>query len=71
MSLSRDESIRYEIRLLEKDLERQSGDQAEKTKAAILTFGHSDRTVNDVKKFIDVYDPKTGEVPQGLPIGDE
>jgi protein tyrosine/serine phosphatase len=43
----------------------------EKTKAAILTFGHSDRTVNDVKKFIDVYDPQTGEVPAGLPIGDE
>lgn len=43
----------------------------EKTKAAILTFGHSDRTVNDVKKFIDVYDPVTQTVPEGLPMGQE
>ena len=38
---------------------------------AILTFGHSQRTVGDVKKFIEVYDPKTGVVPEGMPIGDE
>lgn len=43
----------------------------EKTKAAILTFGHSDRTVNDVKRFIDVYDPVNRMVPEGLPIGPE
>lgn len=43
----------------------------EKTKAAILTFGHSDRTVNDIRKFIDVYDPVTMTVPEGLPIGAE
>ena len=43
----------------------------EKAKAAILTFGHSDRTVNDVKRFIDVYDPVNRMVPEGLPIGPE
>jgi protein tyrosine/serine phosphatase len=43
----------------------------DKTKAAILTFGHSDRTVNDVKRFIDVYDPVTQTVPEGLPVGVE
>jgi len=29
----------------------------EQTKAAMLTFGHSQRTVGDVQRFIDVYDP--------------
>jgi hypothetical protein len=43
----------------------------EKTKAAMLTFGHSQRTVGDVQKFIDVYDPATRTVPEGLPLGDE
>jgi protein tyrosine phosphatase (PTP) superfamily phosphohydrolase (DUF442 family) len=40
-------------------------------RSAILTFGHSQRTVGDVQRFIDVYDPKTGIVPEGLPVGDE
>jgi protein tyrosine phosphatase (PTP) superfamily phosphohydrolase (DUF442 family) len=43
----------------------------EKTKAAMLTFGHSQRTVGDVTRFIDEYDPKTGHVPEGLPVGQE
>ena len=43
----------------------------EKTKAAILTFGHSQRTVGDVQKFIDVYNPQTNEVPTDLPQSDE
>lgn len=44
----------------------------EKAKAAIETFGHSERTTRDVKKFIDVYDPATREVTQTLkPTGDE
>src|SRR5213079_2639054 len=43
----------------------------DKTKAAILTFGHSDRTVNDVKRFIDVYDPKTQTVTEKLPQSSE
>ena len=29
-----------------------------KTKSLLLTFGHSDRTVKDVERFISVYDPK-------------
>jgi protein tyrosine phosphatase (PTP) superfamily phosphohydrolase (DUF442 family) len=40
-------------------------------KAAMKTFGHSQRTVGDVERFIDVYDPKTGAVPEGLPVGKE
>jgi len=43
----------------------------EKTKAAMLTFGHSERTVGDVTRFIDEYDPKTMTVPEGLPMGKE
>ena len=31
----------------------------------------SQRTVGDVQRFIDVYDPKTGAVPEGLPVGKE
>ena len=37
-------------------------DGEEKTKAAILTFGHSERSIGDVKRFIDVYDPVKREV---------
>lgn len=43
----------------------------QRCRAAMLTFGHSQRTVGDVQKFIDVYDPKTGAVPDDLPIGKE
>jgi len=43
----------------------------EKTKAAILSFGHSQRTIGDVQRFIDVYNPQTCEVPTDLPQGDE
>src|SRR5688572_9127154 len=42
-----------------------------KCRAEILTFGHSQRTVGDVERFIEVYDPKTGVVPAGLPVGRE
>ena len=38
---------------------------------AVLSFGHSERTIKDVRKFIEVYDPNTGEVPRGMPAGDE
>lgn len=40
-------------------------------KQAMLTFGHSRRTVGDVERFIEGYDPKDGAVPEGLPIGKE
>ena len=42
-----------------------------KCRDELLTFGHSQRTVGDVQKFIDVYDPKTGTVPADLPPGKE
>ena len=42
-----------------------------KCRDSMLTFGHSQRTVGDVQRFIEVYDPKTGAVPEGLPKGDE
>jgi protein tyrosine phosphatase (PTP) superfamily phosphohydrolase (DUF442 family) len=35
----------------------------QKAKDAIQSFGHSDRTVRDVQKFIDVYDPQARTVP--------
>jgi len=47
------------------------GWDALRCKAAMMTFGHSSRTVGDVERFIDVYDPKTGAVPEGLPMGKE
>jgi len=38
-----------------------------RTKELILRFGHSDRTVNDVKQFIEIYDEQTramSEIPE-------
>jgi len=43
----------------------------EKTKQKVLTFGHSQRTVGDIMKFIDVYDPASGRVPTSMPISPE
>jgi tyrosine-protein phosphatase SIW14 len=43
----------------------------EKSKSAVLTFGHSQRTVGDIKKFIDEYDPATGAVPTSMPLSAE
>lgn len=42
-----------------------------KAKDAILTFGHSDRTVNDIRRFIDEYDPKAQTLPADLGAGTE
>lgn len=42
------------------------GYDKERAKAELLDFGHSDRTVNDVKRFIDGYDPATGKVPDNF-----
>jgi protein tyrosine/serine phosphatase len=47
------------------------GYNAEQAKAAMLRFRHSQRTVGDVMKFIDVYDPKARTLPTTLPIGKE
>jgi protein tyrosine/serine phosphatase len=43
----------------------------EQAKERLLTFGHSERTVGDIKRFIEGYDPKTGAVPEGLASGRE
>jgi protein tyrosine phosphatase len=47
------------------------GYDKEKAKAAVLTFGHSDRTVNDVMRFIDTYDPQTRRMTKALPQSKE
>jgi protein tyrosine phosphatase (PTP) superfamily phosphohydrolase (DUF442 family) len=43
----------------------------ERTKQAILTFGHSRRSIGDVERFIDGYDPVTMETVSGLPVSAE
>jgi protein tyrosine/serine phosphatase len=45
-----------------------SRDQA---KAALLAFGHSQRTIRDVQRFIDLYDPDAQRMTQELPISSE
>ena len=47
------------------------GYDKERAKAELLAFGHSDRTVGDVKRFIDAYDPATGKVPDNLMPSEE
>lgn len=42
-----------------------------KAKAELLTFGHSQRTVKDVQRFIDVYDAKTRTVTAQLEQSEE
>lgn len=42
-----------------------------KTKAAVASFGHRTDTVNDIKRFIDRYDPKSETVPDDLGKGSE
>jgi protein tyrosine phosphatase (PTP) superfamily phosphohydrolase (DUF442 family) len=37
-----------------------------KAKAAIVSFGHSDHTINDIRRFIDEYDQKTRTVSPQL-----
>jgi protein tyrosine/serine phosphatase len=43
----------------------------ERTKHAILRFGHSDRSINDVKRFVDVYDPKLQDMTTQLEMSTE
>ena len=47
------------------------GYDKQKAKDAILTFGHSDRTINDIKRFIDQYDPQTRTITGDLGQGKE
>jgi len=43
----------------------------DQTTAAMLTFGHSQRTVGDVLRFIDTYDPKTEQMTAEMPLSQE
>ena len=44
------------------------GYDKDKTTAAVQTFGHSDRTANDIKRFIQTYDPVKMEMTTTLPV---
>jgi hypothetical protein len=44
----------YEISIL--------GLPKDQTESAMMTFGHSQRTINDVKRFIELYDPQTRQM---------
>lgn len=43
----------------------------DQTEAAMLTFGHSQRTVGDIQKFIDRYDPDARQMTSQLPMSNE
>lgn len=43
----------------------------DQTKAKMLTFGHSMRTVGDVQRFIDVYDPTARRMVESLELSKE
>jgi protein tyrosine/serine phosphatase len=53
----------YEMSVLKLDKSQANG--------AILTFGHSQRTVGDVQRFIQTYDPDKQEMSEELPISQE
>ena len=46
-------------------------DVKQKAKDAVLSFGHRAETMNDIKRFIDGYDPKADTVPDDLGKGSE
>jgi protein tyrosine/serine phosphatase len=46
------------------------GYDKEKAKAAIQSFGHSEKTIADVKRFIDVYDPAAQRMTEALGASD-
>lgn len=47
------------------------GYDKERAKAELQTFGHSERTVGDIKRFIDCYDPVTKRMTKSLPQSKE
>jgi protein tyrosine/serine phosphatase len=47
------------------------GYDRERATQEILRFGHSDRSIGDVRRFIDVYDPVKREVTAELPHSSE
>ena len=42
------------------------GYDPQRAKSSILTFGHSDHTINDIRRFIDHYDPKSRTISPEL-----
>jgi protein tyrosine/serine phosphatase len=42
-----------------------------RARAELMAFGHSQRTVGDVQRFIDVYDPVNQRMRQDLPMSSE
>lgn len=55
-----DEGIRRAGMLMAAYQESVLGYDNERTKASIRAFGHGDRTINEVREFIDAYDPVAG-----------
>ena len=47
------------------------GYDKDRAKRELETFGHSERTVGDIKRFIDHYDPQTKRMTAALPQGKE
>ena len=47
------------------------GYDRERAKREIMRFGHSERSIGDVRRFIDVYDPVKREVTEELPQSNE
>lgn len=45
--------------------------QKEQAIARMMTFGHSQRTIGDVRRFIEEYDPNTRQMNTDLPISQE
>jgi protein tyrosine phosphatase (PTP) superfamily phosphohydrolase (DUF442 family) len=43
----------------------------ERAKSALLAFGHSQRTIGDIERFIDIYDPVERRVTEVLPMSTE
>jgi protein tyrosine/serine phosphatase len=43
----------------------------DQTVAAMMTFGHSQRTIGDVRKFIELYDPQTRQMNSEMPLSQE
>lgn len=43
----------------------------QQAKDSMLTFGHSQRTIKDVQRFIDTYDPKSQQMTEELPMSNE
>ena len=43
----------------------------DRTTAEMKTFGHSQRMIGDVTRFIDTYDPKTEQMTTEMPLSRE